>query len=1114
MEEFQALEWLCRDEPVADDAADDKDDELMRDYVPLERRRGDDDSDDTPPSRFRVCVFGRTAAGDAVTLVLRDYAPYFYIRVPDRYGNNDLLTFLKFLQWKFQVGGVWQGRNRPVRRFAHPVIVFNRQHTRVVRRTDAYGFKGGEQQTFFRLAFMSQEAMRAAVSVLRWPVDIPALGLKGMKFDLYESNIDLLVRVIKDLDEAESTGWLAVPRTARAATEDRLAPSADVELHASWRDVRRVDGRDDVARFVQASFDIECFSPTGAFPVAEKDTDCVTQIGTTFKAFGDADDSAVVRTIVTLKACPPIAGVDVVRSFDREADLLLGWADLVRERDPDVLLTYNGDTFDCAYLWTRAGVCGVQAEFARRLSRLAYDPATLVDATFKSSAYGESRFRRLCIPGRVNFDVLVYIRRNFKLESYKLDDVAKTYLGLQKHDVTPKDIFALFEAGTPDDIRRLAEYCVQDCILPQKLMDKLHVFIGQVEMARNVYVPFRYLSEKGQQVKVISRILRSADRAGFLLPEITKESEYRLGFEGLAAGSSGGGDGDGDGVIDLDDIVFDDDADSDSDSDSDADAEDMDIDTTDPAPAPTPAPARTLMDLLRQPRPAPAAGGKATAKAAPKGKDATRGSYQGATVLPPITGAYMDAPVTVLDFESLYPSIIMAHGLCYTTIVTNDRRYGAVPGVTYKTFEWSAPGTGQTYRYKFAQGQTCLLPGLLEDLKRARKAAKRQMATATDPFLRAIYNAKQLAVKVTMNSVYGFLAAYIFRCMPIAAVVTTIGRSMINTTKNWIEREFRAYAMEHGLIRDPDDIDPRIVAGDTDSVFIDFRFRDLVGRDALPRCFDLGRVCARVITETKFIAPISLEFEKVYWPYVSMAKKRYIGAYWTSVSDKYDKIDAKGIDTVRRETPQIVKDLLNGISHAIMNHGRDGVAMALECFHRHLQDIIEGRVPPEGFQQSKTLRGDYKNPDSQPHDVVARKIAARDPGAAPHVNDRVRFLYVVDPARPMDTRFQHIALRAEDPAYVREHGLPIDILYYIERTLRKPTRRLVSSFIPNVDELIDEYVRRYKMKRENAARATFFKPRKPTPKPLPPAAAAARPSPKRKFVGRTRWTVIESDTDS
>ena len=99
-----------------------------------------------------------------------------------------------------------------------------------------------------------------------------------------------------------------------------------------------------------------------------------------------------------------------------------------------------------------------------------------------------------------------------------------------------------------------------------------------------------------------------------------------------------------------------------------------------------------------------------------------------------------------------------------------------------------------------------------------------------------------------------------------------------------------------------------IIYGDTDSVMVKFGPNDLATVMALGKSFiaivknvypynltiQLGREAADLVT-TKFIKPIKLEFEKVYYPYLLINKKRYAGLYWTKV-EKYDKMDSKGIE--------------------------------------------------------------------------------------------------------------------------------------------------------------------------------------------------------------------------
>lgn len=128
---------------------------------------------------------------------------------------------------------------------------------------------------------------------------------------------------------------------------------------------------------------------------------------------------------------------------------------------------------------------------------------------------------------------------------------------------------------------------------------------------------------------------------------------------------------------------------------------------------------------------------------------------------------------------------MMAYSLCPSTIVL-DKRYAGLAGVDYYEVD-----TGMGV-HTFAQGVDCVVPSLLEDLAAFRKKAKRDMAAAKaagDTFAVNLYNGKQLAYKVTMNSVYGFLGASkgFLPCVPIAAAVTATGRAMIAKTKSMAE---------------------------------------------------------------------------------------------------------------------------------------------------------------------------------------------------------------------------------------------------------------------------------------------------------------------------------------
>lgn len=139
---------------------------------------------------------------------------------------------------------------------------------------------------------------------------------------------------------------------------------------------------------------------------------------------------------------------------------------------------------------------------------------------------------------------------------------------------------------------------------------------------------------------------------------------------------------------------------------------------------------------------------------------------------------------------------------------------------------------------------------------------------------------RQLALKISANSVYGFTGAQVGKlpCLEISGSVTAYGRTMIELTKNEVEKHYR--------IANNYENDAVVIYGDTDSVMVNF------GVKTIERAMELGREAAGIVS-AKFVRPIKLEFEKVYYPYLLINKKRYAGLYFTR-PETYDKMDCKG----------------------------------------------------------------------------------------------------------------------------------------------------------------------------------------------------------------------------
>ena len=388
-------------------------------------------------------------------------------------------------------------------------------------------------------------------------------------------------------------------------------------------------------------------------------------------------------------------------------------------------------------------------------------------------------------------------------------------------------------------------------------------------------------------------------------------------------------------------------------------------------------------------------------------------SYEGATVLEPKRG-YYDIPIATLDFSSLYPSIMMAHNLCYTTLL--DKKTITKNNFVEGTHFTKSP-TGDCFIKKdILPG---ILPLILADLLGARKKAKSDLKKETDPFKKAVLNGRQLALKLSANSVYGFTGATIgsLPCLEVSSTVTAFGRDMIEETKTLVESKYnKQNGYEH---------DSLVIYGDTDSVMVRFGPLDM---DVVMK---MGLEAAQFVTKS-FVKPINLEFEKVYFPYLLMNKKRYAGLYWTN-SSKYDKMDAKGIETVRRDNCQLVSMMISTcLDMILINRDPDGAVTYAKTV---ISDLLQNKVDMSQLVITKQLsKEEYEN--KQPHVECAKKMRARDAGSAPNLGDRVAYVIVKGPKGAKTYE------KSEDPIYVLDNNISIDTQYYLENQLSKPLIRL------------------------------------------------------------------------
>jgi DNA polymerase delta subunit 1 len=398
--------------------------------------------------------------------------------------------------------------------------------------------------------------------------------------------------------------------------------------------------------------------------------------------------------------------------------------------------------------------------------------------------------------------------------------------------------------------------------------------------------------------------------------------------------------------------------------------------------------------------------------------------YQGATVLDAQTGAYY-GPITALDFASLYPSIMRAHNLCYSSLVI-DPKFANVPGVVYEQY---GP-------YRFAQGTPSLLPAILNELAAFRKKAKKLMAQAEGTPMEAVYNGQQLAYKISMNSIYGFTGATkgMLPCVAIASTVTMRGRQMIEETKNYVEEHFPGAKVRYG---------------DTDSVMVEFDVQGRKGQEAIDYSWEQGELASEQCSKL-FKAPNDLELEKVYCPYFLYSKKRYAAKMYEGKSNKdgtpvlkedgtrlvaFKKIDVKGLQVVRRDTCMYVRGVLKHLLNLVLNS--EDPRPAIDYARDSAKRLLKGKVDPTELTMSKQLGADYKT--RVPHVEVRDKIRKRAPGSEPQNGDRVAFLITKVPGLLCD--------KAEDPSWVTDNKIPLDYVYYFEHQLVKPVCDLLEPLV-------------------------------------------------------------------
>jgi len=382
---------------------------------------------------------------------------------------------------------------------------------------------------------------------------------------------------------------------------------------------------------------------------------------------------------------------------------------------------------------------------------------------------------------------------------------------------------------------------------------------------------------------------------------------------------------------------------------------------------------------------------------------------KGGFVLEPERGLHSD--VVVMDFRSMYPSIIRSFNICPTTLVRNG------DGNTIKT-----PSGAEFLPKEVKQG---IIPRILEELMKRRQAVKKKLKQTEDVYKRKSLDAEQWALKIMANAFYGHLGyprAKIYD-LEIANAITSCGRDIIQKTKGMIEKEF-GY---------------RVVYGDTDSVLVKLPMEDL--NEIKQKAGEI----ANYITKQLPVG-LELDFEKIFKRFLPLTKKRYVAWKFEETAAGWaEGIEMKGVETIRRDWCQLVSEAMGNVIEILLK--KSDVKESVKYFKGVIEDLLKGNVPLQKLVITKTMTKPPRNyAGMQPHIELVKKIQLRNPAEAPGIGDRIEYVIVKGTGL--------LSKRAEDPVYVMDNGLQIDSQYYIENQLMPPLERIFAVLGISKSELL------------------------------------------------------------
>ncbi|AYV79324.1 MAG: DNA polymerase family B elongation subunit [Faunusvirus sp.] len=1160
---FNVTDWREYVNTDEDDSDNDED-------SPEEIENADDGSpqeDKKQLGKYTVELFGRTADDKSVHVTAKGFTPYFYVEVPDNWTET---------QAKYLVDSIWLPPE-------HKKCLIEYD---MVKRHKFDGFTNNKLFNFVRLVFNSQEAMQRCGYMFSKPININRLKLKKMfkiyeskicpmfrcmhiknlnscgwiniKAGSYKqitrktstTNIQIItdwknlephddptyakLKILSfDIECISTEGFPMAKREAdaiimigntfgRSGSQEcykrvvfTLKQSASIpnteivycatedELLLKWRDFLCREDPDIITGYNIIAFD----------ELYMRDRAKILNILDKFHYLGRMKE--VKSDFIDKELSSSALGVNKLKYFDMWGRVHIDLMKVI-QRDHK-LSSYKLDSVAEHFIKSDIKSCTINSDrtstiVCKDVKYLNVDNFIKIDINRFKYMSGH-KFKILKIEGN-NVTIEGMLDLDFAKNKYKW--------GLVKDDLKISDMFKMYATGAPQDIKIIAEYCLQDAALCILLMAKLEILNNNMGMATVCSVPLSYIFFRGQGVKIHSLVAKKCRLENHIIPNIeimrADITECVVNNKTTVLTCSSTKFFEVNGTIHIEVV-----------NNKYKDGEQFKILKIDGNNI-------TIEGVVNL---------KPTQYKCKIVKD---DSYEGATVLKPETGWY-EEPISVLDFGSLYPSSMIDMNMSQETLLTHIEKdpltgteklaYDNLPDYVYRDIVYYGDEKKQIIQRfaKHKSGKLGIIPQILQTLLSEREKTRAIQKKESDPAKYAVLEGLQIAYKLTANSLYGQMGAStspIFK-KEIAASTTARGRDMLEMAKKFVEVEFRKLLMEYIAATNADnkmiveylnknnvqltpklvytntdiyddfvkqykidtvanksykytfdreitreflrrsnfDITPKIVYGDTDSNFILWSIRCKTTGDklndyrGLTIAIELGKLSGEFI-KPRLPFPHKLNYEKTFWPFALLSKKRYVGnKYSNDILDFYQ--DFMGIVLKRRDNADIVKKIVGGIIDIMMDTKN---AASVEHFVKSsLQDMFDGKYPIDDFVLSKTLKDKYANRASQAHVALADRRTVRDPGNKPNLNDRIPFVYIEVPEKRDrirgTTKIKKVLQgdKVEDPDYIKEHHLNIDYIFYITNQIMNPALQLMELVLKNPEKIFNDFIARETVKK-------------------------------------------------